>query len=106
MHKVFVGQININSIQNKFYHLMTAVAGNIDILLITETKIDSTFPVNQFYLNGYNAPCRNDCNTNGVGILVNVRDDTRSHIIECENLPSSFEGLVKDSLLKILKNGY
>ena len=40
----------------KFDHLMAAVAGNIDILLITETNIDSIFPVNQFYLNGYNIP--------------------------------------------------
>ena len=29
-----------------------------------------------------------------VGILVYVRYDIRSRIIECENLPSSFEGLV------------
>ena len=34
MHKVVVGQININSIRNKFDHLMAAVAGNIGILLI------------------------------------------------------------------------
>ena len=64
------------------------------MLLITETKIDSTFPVNQFYLNGYNIPYRNDGNTNGGGILVYIRDDIRSRIIECENLQSSFEGLV------------
>ena len=70
MHKIVVGQININSIRNKFDHLMAAVSGNIDILLTTETKIDSTFPVNQFYLNGYNIPYRNDRHTNGGGILV------------------------------------
>ena len=87
MHKIVVGQININ-------HLMATVSGNIDILMITETKIDSTFPVNQFYLNDYNVPYRNDRNTNGGGILVYIRDDIRSRIIECENLPSSFEGLV------------
>ena len=56
MRKIVVGQININSIRNKFDNLMAAVAGNIDILLITETKIDSIFPVNQFYINGYNIP--------------------------------------------------
>ena len=35
---------------------MAAAAGNIDILQITETKIDSTFPGHQFYFNGYNVP--------------------------------------------------
>ena len=73
---------------------MAAVAENIDILLITETKIDSTFPVKQFYLNGYNVPYRSDRNTNRGGILVYVRDDIRPRIIEYENLPNSFEGLV------------
>ena len=103
MHKIVVGQLNIISIQNKFDHLMVAVSGNIDILLITETKIDSTFPVNQFYLNGYNVPYRNDRNTNGGGILVYIRDDIRSRIIKCENLPISFEGLVVELSFNLKK---
>ena len=70
MHQIVVRQININSIRNKFDPLMAVVAGNIDILLITETKINSTFPVNQFYLNGYNVPYKHDRNTDGGGILV------------------------------------
>ena len=56
MHKIVVGYININPVRNKFDSLMATVAGNIDILPTTETKIDSTFTVNQFYLNGYNIP--------------------------------------------------
>ena len=47
MHKIVVEQININSIRNKFDPLMTSAANNIDILLITKTKTDSTLPVNQ-----------------------------------------------------------
>ena len=34
-----MGQININSVRNKFDPLMAAVAGNIYILLIIKTKI-------------------------------------------------------------------
>ena len=105
MHKTVVRKININSIRNKFDHLMEAVSGNIDILLITETKIDSTFLVNQFYVNGYNVPYRNDRNTNGGSILVYICDDIRSRIIECEKLPSSFEGLVIELSFNF-KNGY
>ena len=56
MHKIVVGYININPVRNKFDSLMATVAGSIDILPTTETKIDSTFTVNQFYLNGYNIP--------------------------------------------------
>ena len=81
MHKFLVGQINTISMRNKFDHLMVTVAGNIDILLITETKIDPTFPINQFYLNCCHVPYRNDHNINDGGILVYVRNDTRSRII-------------------------
>ena len=33
---------------------MAAAVRNIDIVLITETKIGSTFPKKIFHLNGYN----------------------------------------------------
>ena len=67
---------------------MAADAENIDISLITETKIEYTFPVNQFYLNGCNLPYRHDRNNNGGSILVYVRNDIRSRIIESGNFPS------------------
>ena len=94
MHKIVVEKTNINSIGNKFDHLIATLSGNIKILLITETKINSTFPVYQFYLNGYNVPQRNDRSTNVSGILVYIRDDVMSCIIKCENLPSSFRNKI------------
>ena len=45
--KSIVGQINIKLIRNKLDLLMAAAPGNIDILLIIETKIDDpTLPEN------------------------------------------------------------
>ena len=55
--------------------------------------------VNKFYLNDYNVPYRHDRNTNDGGILVYVRNDIRSRIIESKNLPRSFEGLVIELFL-------
>ena len=66
--------MNINSIRNKFDPLITTAGGNIEILLITETKIDSTFPINQFHLNGYNMP------DVPYPFWFYVRDDIRSHM--------------------------
>ena len=94
MHKIVLGQIIVDSIRNKLDPLTVAFLGNIDILLINETKIDFKFPECLFYLNGYKVPCRHDRDTNGGGILVYARDDISSRIIDCENLPRSFEGLV------------
>ena len=36
--------LNINSIVGKFDHLKVLIENNIDVLVVTETKIDSCFP--------------------------------------------------------------
>ena len=47
-HRLVIGNLNINSISNKSDNLKLITQGKIDILVITETKTDSTFPLNQF----------------------------------------------------------
>ena len=47
-HRLVIGNLNINSISNKFDNLKLITQGKIDILVITKTKTDSTFPLNQF----------------------------------------------------------
>ena len=59
-NRVTIAQINVNSIRNKFDFLCEMIRGNIDILLITETKIDSSFPSAQFQIDGYTTPYRLD----------------------------------------------
>ena len=41
------------SIRNKFELHFSLVSNNIDVLLISETKIDNIFPVSQFCVPGY-----------------------------------------------------
>ena len=48
-HRLVIGNLNINSISNKFDNLKLITQGKIDILAITETKADSNFPLNQLY---------------------------------------------------------
>ena len=74
-----IGQLNINSIRNKFHFLESEASKHIDILLlIPETKIDESFPLAQFLLNGFSRPYRLDHCANGGGILLYVRDDISS----------------------------
>ena len=56
MNCIDIAQININSLRNTFSFLCEAVSGNIDILLVPVTKIDSSFPSEQFHMHGYTAP--------------------------------------------------
>ena len=48
-NKIVLGHLNIDSIRNKFDFLAHQVKGNIDILMISETKLDESFPPSQFY---------------------------------------------------------
>ena len=41
--------VNINSIIKKFELLDKAVMGNVDILMVTETKFDEYLPTSQFF---------------------------------------------------------
>ena len=47
LHRVIISQININSIRNKIELLSEAVLGNIDMLMVSETKTNMSFPTSQ-----------------------------------------------------------
>ena len=76
--KIVIAQLNINPLRNKFDQLVSIIQGNVDILVITETKLDETFPISQFVIDEYSIPYRLDRNRDGGGILVFVREDIPS----------------------------
>ena len=55
-----IGHLNINSIHNKFEMLPMSVAQYVDILMLSETKLGSTFPSIQSLINGFSVPHRLD----------------------------------------------
>ena len=42
--KLMIGHINITSIRNKFEILRSMLSEMLDVLMITETKLDDSFP--------------------------------------------------------------
>ena len=59
------------------------------MLLISETKIYSSFPAAQFKIEGYNT-YRWDRNSNGRGILLYVREDIPSTLLKTELVIEGF----------------
>ena len=59
----------------KFDHLKVLIVNNFDILVLTQTKIDSNFPNSQFRIDGFSAPFRLDWNKLDGGVLIYVRED-------------------------------
>ena len=53
-----MAHININSLRNKFDMLTNSVTEYIDILMISETKLDNTFPYALYHLKDFLNPYR------------------------------------------------
>ena len=47
--------------------LSDQIKGNIDVLLVSETKIDDSFPIRNFLMDGFRTLYRLDRNSNGGG---------------------------------------
>lgn len=84
-NKIIIAHININSIRNKIDMLADLISGRIDILFISETKIDSTFPTPQFFIFGFSPPYRLDRSQHGGGLLCYVRSDIPSKLMPSLN---------------------
>ena len=93
-HMLIIGNLNINSLSSKFDHLKLLIQGKVDILIITETKLDDSFPIDQFIISGYSKPYRLDRNRNGGGIIIiYIREDIPSKQINLLKLPDDIENI-------------
>ena len=63
------------------------IKGNIDVLLVSERKIDDSFPNVNFLIDGFRTPYRLDRNSNGGGPMLFVREDIPSNLVEAEVKP-------------------
>ena len=54
--KLIIAHLNINSIRDKFDSHSFMAKNNADILLISETKLDDSFPSGQFKICGFSMP--------------------------------------------------
>ena len=93
LDRIVISYININFIRNKFELLAEAVTGNVDILMVTETKIDESFPTSQFIIPGFTSPYRFDRTKGGGGILVYIREDIPSKLLNISYIASDIECL-------------
>ena len=84
-NRLILGHLNINSIVGKFDNFKVLIENNIDVLVLTETKIDTSFPNTQFRIDGFSAPFRLGRNRFGGGGLIYVREG-----IPCKQLTKQF----------------
>ena len=93
INRVIIGNLNINSLPIKFAQPQEIVLKYVDILILTETKLDDSFPTSQFMVDGFSMPYRQDRNRNGGGIMIYIRDDIPSILLTKHVSPDDVEGL-------------
>ena len=53
LNKLIFAHFNISSIRNKFPFLAKSLASNVDLLMISETKINNSFPEGHFLIKSF-----------------------------------------------------
>ena len=86
-----IGQLNINFIAPKFEPLVNLIKDNIDLLMVSETKVDNSYPSEQFKIEGYSKPIRLDRNCHGGGLMIFPREDLPCHELKSHELPLDIE---------------
>ena len=76
--------------RNKFSSIVELVKDNIDALLISETKINSSFPSEQFAIDNYEI-FRRDRNCFGGGLMFYVNENISCRELSPEQNDSNFE---------------
>ena len=80
--KLIIAHLSTNPIRKKFDSLSFMVENNEEILLISETKLDDSFPSGQFKICGFSMPYRYDRNSMGGGLLLYIRYDIPTKLLK------------------------
>ena len=69
------------------------VPEHVDNLVLTETKLDDSFPNLKFSVDGFSEPFRIDRNRSGGEVMIFVGDDIPSKLLTKHFFPNEIEGL-------------
>ena len=84
---LIIGHLNLNSIRSKFLYSKELILRDTDICLISDTKLDDSFPDQQFHVNEYKM-FRKDRNKFGRGLILFVKENISCsmHFVSQRNL--------------------
>ena len=93
VNKLVICNLNINTFAGKFDQFKIIIQGKLDIIVVTETKLDYSYQTSQFFIEGFCKPYRMDRNKHGGGILIYIREDIPSKQLSKHNFTKHIEGM-------------
>ena len=97
---LLIGNLNITSICSKFNQTKCLLKGKVDILTITESKLDTSFRTTQFLIDGYSKQFRYDRNRNAIGILLYVREDIACRESKSNKFSNNIDEIISELNLR------
>ena len=93
---VSIEHLNINSIRNKSSDVTYLIDNNLNVFIITKTKLDSSFPESQFLLEGMRKTYRLNVFTKKDGL----KEDIPSKCLKIFNHPENIQAISFEISLK------
>ena len=98
-----IGHLKINSFRNKFVFVEDIIK-LFDVFLVSESKLDYTFPSNQFRINGYKI-FRLDRNRFGGGLILYINENIPYKPLQNVYIVQILKLLLLN-FIKIIKSGF
>ena len=95
-NRPILGHLNVNFLASKLESLKDLIKDKLDILVVTETKIDESYPTSQFSIDGFSTPFRLDRNKSGGGVMIYVKEHLLCVEIPFQNKPKDIECILLD----------
>ena len=74
-HNLITCHLNVNALNNKFQDISPLLTDHmVDILFLSETKLDDSYKSATFHVKGFSKPIRSDRNINGGGLMLIIRN--------------------------------
>ena len=99
---VTIRALNVNSLRNKIGAVQELITNNIDICLLSETKIHETFPNQQFNINN-NKTFRRGRTKYGGGLLFYINENIPCKLINDEIIAIDIEMIMFEFFVKTTK---
>ena len=84
LRNIVIGQLNINSLRNKYDLLAEQTKRIIDVLVNSVIKLDESLSVGQFRIPGYAFPFRLDRDQHWGGIMAFIREDIPAKFLSAD----------------------
>ena len=99
---ITIGHLNVNSLRNKLISIKEFIKSKLDIFLVSETKIDNSFPNQQFSIDGCKTYRRDRNNFSG-GLLFYVNENIPCRELTTEQIDTNFEIIFLEITLRTRK---